>query len=90
MKFLAKHPSHVNREFLAFVFWAGLNPRTWNMLIVKGIELGRVDPGTLVQHALKCDDTSLVLVEPNFCKASSWTLIMQSRFSLARCLGSVS
>ena len=59
VKFLAKHLPHVSKKFLALVFWAGLNPRIRNMLIMKGIEPGRVDPETLVQRALKRDGTSL-------------------------------
>jgi len=59
VKLLAKYLPHVNKEFLAPVFRAGLNPRIRSVLIMKWIELGRFDPGTLVQCALKCDDTSL-------------------------------
>ena len=59
VRFLAKHLPYVSKEFLALVFWSGLNPRIRRALSSDGIKPGCVDPETLVQCAVRRGGTSL-------------------------------
>ena len=55
LTFLAGHLPHVSGEFLALVFWAGLNPHVLDMLIKDGLKPGDLDLETLEKHASKYD-----------------------------------
>ena len=55
LNFLARHLPHVSGEFLALVFWAGLNHRVASLLVLEGIEPGDLDLDTLEKHASKYD-----------------------------------
>jgi hypothetical protein len=54
LTFLARHLPYVSEEFLALVFWAGLNRRILSLLVQCGIEPGELDLETLVERASRC------------------------------------
>jgi hypothetical protein len=60
VRFYAKHLPYVSEEFLALVFWAGLNRHTQSKLIMHGVKPNRAGLKTLIRRALKhSDGTSL-------------------------------
>jgi len=52
--FLASHLPPVSKEFLAIVFYTGLNANVRSLLAFDGIEPDNIDFETLVQHAENC------------------------------------